>query len=319
MISQFKKILITIFLLLIAHSSFADCTIDDIKGIRSDALKLYQQDNYADAEKILSNFYSYENDCGFYEMAQGSDELLNQGLWLISDLMFYRKKVGDIFGCMDLDDEVYTTWMVSDPKRYKAKVSKAIKTNARQCQEVLDTDFSEPKPCPIKGYESMYSVPSEWSKQDKIYYEVTCMGFRKNGMNIMGYQRDAAQYRSESMNDIARFEVLYIDNIVPIDSSITTHFSLIDYYWENSSKEDKWQKKYKLDQLYVLDQEGELWNEGYCYDVKVLFGKKAGRLFLDGGSSPCNGGSAAFRDRFFIQLNYPFNGHIVNDQKHTYK
>ena len=58
-----------------------------------------------------------------------------------------------------------------------------------------------------------------------------------------------------------------------------------------------------------------MFRSGYCFNLTPKFGEKVGSLYFEGGSWPCNGGSAAFSDRMFVQLDYPFKAQIIEQTK----
>jgi len=300
-----KKIVLCFALLFFSSLSFANCTASEIKSLRADALKQSKSKNIKGAEAILSTYY--ENQCSYYDMTQEADSILNQGLWLISDLMYYRKKLQNYLGCLSLSDDVYAQWKVSNPSRHTPKGEKALQTNKAQCEAALNTLYQVPEKCPIAGYENMFAVPNTWRKGNELFFEVACLTFVENTKNKIGSDRDGPQRRSEGMNSIPKLQVLYVEN-VSRDG---------DDYDENG--EYKWKNNYQLDTLYFTDLDNKLWETGYCYNVKLGFGKKAGELLLNGSSSACIGGSGTYINRVIAKLNFPLSAQVIKSYRHTYK
>ena len=300
-----KKILLCFALLSFSSLSFANCTTSEIKSLRADALKQSNSKNYKGAEETLSTYY--ENQCSYYQMTKEADPLLNKGLWLISDLMYYRKKLNDSLGCLALSDDVYAQWMVSDSSRHNPKAEKALQTNKTQCESTLNSQYKAPEKCPIAGYENMFAVPSSWSKDNDVFFEVACLTFVENSKNKIGSDRDGPQRRSEGMNSVPKLQVLYVDDVVRDG----------DGYDERG--EYKWKNIYQLDTLYFTDHDNKLWETDYCYNFKLRFGEEAGKLLLNGSSSACIGGSGAYINRIIAKLNFPLSAEIIESYSHTYK
>ena len=76
-----------------------------------------------------------------------------------------------------------------------------------------------------------------------------------------------------------------------------------------------WLSSYKINEVYFVSEERSLFRSGYCFNLTPKFGEKVGSLYFEGGSWPCNGGSAAFSDRMFVQLDYPFKAQIIEQTK----
>jgi len=292
-------------LLSFSSLSFANCTTSEIKSLRADALKQSNSKNIEGAEAILSAYY--ENQCSYYYMTKEADPILNQGLWLISDLMYYRKKLKNYLGCLALSDDVYAQWGLSNPDRHNPKAEKALQTNKAQCEGALNTLYQAPEKCPIAGYENMFAVPNAWSKDNELFFEVACLTFVENTKNKIGSDRDGPQRRSEGMNSVPKLQVLYVDNVVRDG----------DDYDENG--EYKWKNIYKLDTLYFSDHDNKVWETGYCYGFKLRFGKEAGALLLNGSSSACIGGSGAYINRVIAKLDFPLSAQVIESYIHTFK
>jgi len=300
-------------LLVNSYYSLADCSLTEINAVRKSAANSFVQKNYSEAESKLSKYY--KNDCSLYNMKKSSEDTLQRGLWLISDLMLYKHKINDELGCLDLHDDLYATFMVSEPSLYGEKVKKALSYNAKQCQMALDKPFLASQKCQIKGHEDMLAIPKIWQKEDPIYFEISCIRFVENSKNIVGGDRDGPQLQSEGMQDIAKLEVLYVDSVSDISGIERNANSDFEWY-ENAV----WSNNYKLDQLYFINDDNSLWDTDYCfYFPTIKLGKKAGMLLLDGSSSPCNGGRAANLNKMIVKLNYPLNVEIIKNKIHGYR
>ncbi|GAB6261193.1 hypothetical protein PSSHI_14360 [Photobacterium sp. R1] len=297
------KRLLAVGLLLSSGHVFAECTADEFKQIRNQALSAYKNKDVAGAEQTLSTYYS--ETCDYYKMSKTSDAVFNQGLWLISDLMFYRKKLGDDLGCVSLGNEVYTQWMVSNPGRHEPKVEKALQTNLAQCEKSLEAQFSKPETCPVKGYEDMAAIPAAWRTQDEQYFEIPCIQFIENSRNMIGDERDGPQLRSEGINDIASFNILYVSQVTPDESQ--------------PEDDEVWVNHYALDKLFIKSPNDKLWDTGYCYSFDLRFGKSAGSIYLNGSSSPCNGGHASSLNHVILQMDYPFSVNILKQHTNVVK
>ena len=297
-----KLLLISVGLLNIS-SSFASCSTDDMKTIRASALSVYKTKDYSAAEQRLSQYYNEE--CSFYSMTKESDEVLNNGLWLISDLMFYRNALDDHLGCLSLEDDVYWSWLISDRTRYKAKVEKALQTNITECRDALEKLYPAPTRCPVEGYEKMVAIPPSWPKQNELFYEVACIGFVENSQDLALQQSDMTKFISEGMNTIAKLDVLYVSQVKPINKDVIN--------------ENNWERDYRLDPVYFSSENGELWGDRYCYGLDLKFGREAGMIFLEGGSNFCSGGSARNINRVIVTLDYPFRALIIDESIHSVK
>lgn len=285
---------------LLASPGWANCSLSGIDAARSNALSAYQSNQSSEAEQQLSQYYSH---CDFYDMANQSDPVFQRGLWLISDLMFYRQKNSNPLDCLALGDDVYDTWLVSDPTRHSKKVEKALQSNLSQCRQALAKNYTKARACPITGFEHLYAIPTSWREQDEIYFETACLGFVENSKNVVANDRDGRKFQSEGMNSIARLEMLYIK-----DLSRT-----------NKDSNIQWAPSYQLDQLYITGQHGKLWGTGQCYTFDLQFGKNAGELLLDGSSSFCQGGSASFINRLLIRLAPPLAASVTKETSHIFK
>ncbi|ENM5764288.1 hypothetical protein V9R53_003986 [Vibrio mimicus] len=298
-----KTLLISIGLLG-SGFTFAKCSVEEIKNVRDKALSSYKDRKYEVAENILS-FY-YDNECSFYDMAKDSDDVLNSGLWLVSDLMFYRNARKDYLGCLSLEDEVYWSWMVSDPNRHSSKVEKALQTNISVCQDALNKLYPDPKQCSVEGYKNLFAVPVSWGTENELLYEVACIGFKENEQNLLTLDpRDSPKFQSEGMNSFPRLEILYVNKVKKHNKMGTD--------------ETKWTKEYKLDPIYFLSKSRELWGAERCYWFTIRFGSEAGTIFLDGGSNWCVGGSARNINRVIAQLDYPFKAQVLYETFHSVK
>lgn len=303
-ISVTLKILLFSIGLIGSGFSFARCSVEEIKNVRDEALISYKDRDYEAAESILRLYY--DNECSFYDMAKDSDSVLNSGLWLISDLMFYRNTKNDYLGCLSLGDEVYWSWMVSDPNRHSTKVEKALQTNISVCKETLRKLYPDPKQCPVEGYKNLFAVPASWGSENELLYEVACIGFKENEQNLLTLdQRDSPKIQSEGMNSFPKLEILYVNKVKKHN--------------EMGSVGTEWTKEYKLDPIYFLSERGELWGAGRCYWFKISFGSEAGIIFLDGGSSWCVGGSASNINRVIAKLDFPFKAQVLYDTLHPVK
>ena len=102
----FSQLTLILIVHLCCDSAFAECTSKAIKQVRVKALSAYQNKEYATAAKTLSRHYDHE--CNFFEMIKSSDAVLNNGLWLISDLMLYHSQgtTKDLLTCLSLNDQV---------------------------------------------------------------------------------------------------------------------------------------------------------------------------------------------------------------------
>lgn len=282
--------------------SWADCSITEITQLRQNALSDYSSGNIQQAEATLTKYYS--DTCGYYELSKTKDEIFQQGLWLISDLMLYRRKLDNPLGCLALENDLYNSRMISDPSRHGEKVNKAIETNITQCKAMLASQYQDPIACPIDGYGYMAAIPQHWEKQDEIYYEIACVGFVANSEDLIGGQRDGPKLQSEGLQSVARLEVLYVANVTEN---------------ENSDAQSRWLRTYDLDELYIADEKGDLWGEFFCYGLGLKFGDNVGVIYLSGSSSYCHGGSAAIINDLVIKLAFPFNAQIMKEYWHTYK
>ena len=295
-----KKTLLCLALLLVSPLSFADCNTSEIKSLRANALKQSNNKNYKGAEEILSTYY--ETQCSYYQMTKETDPVLNQGLWLISDLMYYRKRLENYLGCLALSDDVYAQWMVSGTRSHNPKAEKALQTNKVQCEGKLNYAYKAPEKCPIAGYENMFAVPSAWTKDNDVFFETACLTFVENSKNKVGSDRDGPQRISEGMNSVPKLQVLYVDSVD-----------------RDERGKYKWKNNYQLDTLYFTDHDNKLWETGYCYDFKLRFGKEAGKILLNGSSSACSGGSGAYVNRVIAKLNFPISAEIIESYIHTFK
>ncbi len=286
----------------LAFPTVANCKLDDIAQVRTEALQYYEQTKPEQAATHLSEFY--DSQCDYYQMSQGPDRLLNQGLWLISDLMLYRLRSGDLLGCLILDDLVYSTWMVSEPSRYDERVNQALKNNATQCRQELDAIYLAPQPCPIVGYESMAMTPKSWRTQGELWFEVACIGITKTTQN-MGYQRDGPKVQSEGMNQDVKFDVLYVSQVRTDD--------------EAPYDESRWVREYQLDALYLTDRDGEIrkffWG---CNDFTLRFAERAGQVLLNGNTYPCEGSGGSIQ-RGMVEIEYPFRAVVNQVSRHVAK
>ncbi|QUJ69562.1 hypothetical protein KDD30_22730 (plasmid) [Photobacterium sp. GJ3] len=304
---------LAISLFLCSGQAWADCTTEALNEIRGEALAAYKNQQTDRAAQILNQFY--QEGCDLYEMRQASDTVFNQGLWLISDLMFYRQKQGDQLECLSLGNQVYTQWMASTPERHEPKVEKALQTNLRQCQKSLDQQYAKPETCPVKGFENMLAFPKAWQAQDPIYFELRCMRFAENTKNLIGGQRDSEQFRSEGLNDVPSFDVLYVSNVTTTNSELSRLDAIID----EPIIEEEWVNHYALDKLYLKDDDNKMWQTGHCYSFDLRFGNKAGQLYLDGSSSPCIGGSGASLNQLIGHIRFPFSVDILDNKTDVVK
>ncbi|WCE32094.1 hypothetical protein [Vibrio sp. SCSIO 43137] len=294
-------------LLLLFHSGLAlsDCRTSDIIEHRNQAMQANKTGVISDAEAILSGYMA--SDCSFYDMSQNDDYLLNHGLWLISDLMLYRYKLNDPIGCLSLGNEVYDSWMVSEPSRHNGQVENALQTNLKLCKNALAKQYHAPESCPVKGYEHMYAFPANWKESDDLYFEFECISFVENSENKLGGQRDGEKYQSEGLHSLAKFDVLFVSQLKPdttegIASDIGSAL-----------------KQYQLDKLYITSEGGELWGEEYCYSFELRFASQPGELLLDGSAFSCNGGNAVISEKNTIQLELPFRAKIIRSDIHAVK
>ena len=272
--------------------SFASCIPEKINDLRKSALTSYKAKDYISAEKTLTQYY--RNECSIFDMVKESDVILNKGLWLISDLMFYHQKQGNLLECLSLNNEIYDIWMVSEPSRYGEKVNKALKANYNQCKKTLDSTYSKANKCPIVGYEHMLALPESWRNQDEQYYEIPCLSFVENS-ETPAAQRDGPKTASEGLNGIAQLDILYTEK-VERDTPI-----------------------YKLDRLYFITKHDALFGERDCYNLTPFFGKKSGLIYFDGYASSCGIGSRTSITRLLVKLNFPFEARIVNSTSLTVK
>ena len=281
----------------------AACEIGEIRAIRNSALVAYQANEVGDAAHQLSTFYDQK--CDFYTMAQKSDAVLNEGLWLISDLMLYYRKTNQLLACLSLDDEVYHSWMVSDRSRYSPRAESALQTNVNQCRRALDTQFVSPEPCPIAGYESLSAIPASWRDSNPLFHEVACIGLKDNEPNLIGGQRDGPQLRSEGMQSYLQLPVLYVKNVVPVEGI--------------PEENEQWVNQYALDVLYFSSAEESLIGGEQCYGLDLKVGQEAGSLLLEGGAHYCSGGTATFIHRMIATIDYPFRVRMLQQRMHAVK
>lgn len=287
--------------LMTSMASRASCSEEQIKNIRDIALRNYNSSKYVAAEKSLSDYYSK---CGFSEMASESDQVLNQGLWLISDLMLYRGKTKNYLGCLSLDDDVYLTWAKSDPARYSDAAQKAIQTNLAKCNSELNAIYIKPETCPIKGHEDLFATPASWKQKSNLFNEISCIGFSNNSQDYLTLE-DKDSPDNEGMNSIARLDVLYVSDVkMNMDTSINKR---------------NWIKQYKLDPIYFESINGNLWGMDTCYTLTPNFGYEPGMIFLDGDSMPCEGGTARNINRLIVNLEFPFKAKIIQETNHSVK
>ncbi|WP_414932878.1 hypothetical protein [Vibrio europaeus] len=292
-------VLLVIFL---AFPTVANCKLEDIVRARTEALQHYEQAKPKQAATHLSEFY--DSQCDFYQMNQGSDQILNQGLWLISDLMLYRRRSGDLLECLILDDIVYNTWMVSEPSRHNKRVNQALKSNATQCRQALDAIYLAPQPCPIAGYESMAMTPKIWQTQGELWFEVACIGIAETTQN-KGYQRDGPKMQSEGMNQDVKFDVLCV--------------SRVNTGNEDPHDERRWVREYQLDALYLTDRDGEIRNLFWgCNDFTLRFSEQEGQVLLDGNTYPCEGSGSAIQ-RATVEIEYPIRAVVNKLSRHVAK
>ncbi|TKB52008.1 hypothetical protein [Ferrimonas aestuarii] len=295
--------LMILALMLVSGFSYANCSDAEIKQVRAEGLALYKSGDQQGAAKVLSRYY--QEQCDYYAMSQTDDAHFNQGLWLISDLMLYRNKIGNPLGCLALGDEVYATFMVSDEGRHEPRVQKALQANLTSCKKSLSQAYTPAIQCPVAGYEYMSAIPSSWQNQNELLYELACIRFVENQPDRLGMDRDADKYQSEGMAHWPRFEVLTVNRATP--STISTPYEMVSVI----------EKQYQLDQLYITDEQGELWGQ-HCYRFSVNFGEQAGMIFLDGSSSIC-GGAGLFVNRVITKLDYPIKATVVKESSHIYK
>lgn len=274
----------------------APCRGEALKQARATAKTAYDHHDIAGAITRLNGALKK---CTLQGMHQQSDAGLQQGLWLISDLMFYQHKAGDQLGCLTLGDEVFNTWLVSEPDRYGAKVTRALEANIRQCQHKLAQEYPAPTQCPVKGYETMWAIPERWKKQDNLLYEVACIGFVANTPQLFSDMRDGPKFQSEGMKGIARFNLLYSEQLQgEMTEAVQTKFA---------AGEKVLRPDYRIDPLYV-QQQGQLWGGEWCYrPQQVGFGAKAGDIFINLDVFACPTGSASLTYRLLLSLHYPFN------------
>ncbi len=298
------SLLLTILTIAFSPNSMAQCSIGNINSVRENALNLYRGGNPDTAEVLLSEHYNAE--CHFYAMSKQPDDILNRGLWLISDLMFYRNSIGDYLGCLALEDEVYSSWMVSEPNRHSDMVESALQNNIVTCRDNLETQFPTQNACPIEGYQHLIGVPGSWAKQHPLYYEVACIGFRSNTPMLTVFsERDGPKLHSEGMNSVPSLEILYVSEVIegaPQDTN-SNQASLLT--------------KYQQDLIYFKTEQGLLWQDSNCHSMELSLGEQAGMLLLNGSSSPCGGGRALFKNRMIALLDYPFGATIIQAQTHT--
>lgn len=294
-------------LLLLLHSglAFSDCRTSDIIEYRDQAMQANKTGAVSDAEAILSGYMA--SDCSFYDMSQNDDYLFNHGLWLISDLMLYRHKLNDPIGCLSLGNEVYDSWMVSEPSRHNGQVENALQTNLKLCKKALETHYQAPETCPVKGYQHMYAFPASWKKSDELYYEFECISFIENSENKLGGQRDGEKYQSEGLHSVAKFELLYVSHLTSDNAEGVV------------SETATTKKQYQLDKLYISSEDGSLWGEDRCYSFELKFASQPGKLLLDGSSYACNGRNAAILENNTIQLELPFRAKIIRSDIHAVK
>jgi len=317
MLNRYIKNIFIFLFIISASNSFAACLSSNINNLRDNALTLYKSGDVKAAEQTLTQYY--ENECGYYEMSKGSDVELNRGLWLISDLMFYRQKSDDQLNCLSLYDDVYHTWMVSDENRYDKKVNRALKANYKQCKSALDKLYVEGQTCPISGYENMLELPNSWKSQDDLYYEVLCLRVIENSGIKRDKDRDGPKKVSEGLSDILKLEVLYTEQVTKENGGY--------WDWKNNPNGLTWEEFdaqgwlpiYKVNELYFVTDKNELFRTGYCYNLKPKFGKLAGEMYFDGSSWPCNGGASGYLDRMLVTLDFPIKATINQIVKSTLK
>ena len=268
------KTFFTFIFLLKVSTGFAACLSTEIDSLRATALTSYKAHNTQSAEQLLSQYY--DKQCDFYDMSQGSNKELNNGLWLISDLMFYRQKLGEQLNCLTLYDEVYYTWMVSDEGRYENKVDAALKANQKQCQSTIEHLYAVGETCPIVGYEKMLAIPDNWKNQNELYYEIACLGVVENKGNQRGVDRDGPKISSEGLGDLFKLEILYVEHVTKENG---------EYWdWEKDKKgltwdefnAQGWLSSYKINEVYFVSEEMNLFRSGYCFNLTPKFGEKVG-------------------------------------------
>ena len=286
MIKMIKLIFLSICLFNISVS-FANCVPEKINELRKSALTSYKAKDYVAAEETLTRYY--KNECSIYEMSKESDAILNKGLWLISDLMFYQKKQGHLLECLSLKNDAYDIWMVSDYSRYNKRVDKALKANFSQCKKALESTYSKAKKCPIVGYEDMLALPDSWKEQDEQYYEIPCLSYVENS-ETPATQRDGPKATSEGLNGIARLDILYVEKV------------------------EQNKPIYKRDRLFFATKDDALFGNWSCYSLTPSFGKKAGSIYFDGYASPCGMGSSTSVTRLMVELDFPFKAKIVDSR-----
>lgn len=296
--------LLIILTIAFSPNSIAQCSIGSINSVREAALDLYKGGTPDAAEALLSEHYKAE--CHFYAMSKQPDDILNRGLWLISDLMFYRNSIGDYLGCLALEDEVYSSWMVSEPNRHSDRVGSALQNNISTCRDNLEIQFPVPNACPIEGYQHLVHVPDSWATQHSLYYEVACIGFKLNTPMLTVFsERDGPKRHSEGMNAVPSLEILYVSEVVESQAQ------------DIHSNQTTLIPKYQLDLIYFRTEQGLLWQDSNCYSMELSLGEQVGMLLLSGSSSPCGGGCALFKNRMIALLDYPFGATVLHDQTHT--
>lgn len=283
--------------------SAAACDSEEIRAVRASALAAYQAKAVSDAAHQLSTFY--DETCDFYTLAQSSDAVLNEGLWLISDLMLYRRKTNAILACLSLGDEVYRSWMVSEPSRHLPRAERALQTNLTQCRQTLETQFVSPPPCPLSDYDTMFALPASWRERNPLFHEVVCVALKENDRNLVGGQRDGPQTHSEGMQSYLQLEVLYVKKVT---SAQTT-----------SGDNGEWVNQYGLDVVYFSTAHESLIGGEQCYALNLKVGHETGTLLLEGGAHYCEGGTATFVHRMIATLDYPFRVRVLEQRMHAVK
>lgn len=285
------------------------CQTEVIKKLRAEALASFKAGDISQAEQILSRYSqpdfsqasSAKEDktfepCAIYDLYSMDDKLLNQGLWLLSDLMFYRHKLGDELGCMAIHDQIFMSYLVSDPGRYNQGVAKALEANSNACQQALYREYPLAELCPVEGYGDFYAIPQSWREADPDYYEVSCFRVENTSANL-GIQRDGPQYQPEGMNNRLKLELLYTEAVAADGTA-----------------------KMSLDKLYVADSKGEMVDASWCYNfAPPRVSAKPGAIYLQGDLTPCDGGSGTVLLNMRLQLDYPFAAKEIERTEHSYQ